>query len=75
MFDYHTFIHQKNEIIDYLLTADVFDSLLIQEKVDSYHLEENGVRKDWNARVLVTYDYEIQDYVSAGIVIRIDNDG
>lgn len=75
MFDYKTFVHQKNEVLDYLMTVDVFDSLLIQEKVDSYHLEENGVRKDWNARVLVTYNYETQEFVSAGIVIRIDNDG
>lgn len=31
----------------------------------------NGKRKDWNVRVLVTYDTEKNSYVSSGIVARV----
>lgn len=50
-------------------------TLLVQEKIESYPIHIDCRRKDWNVRVLVTYDYERQQYITAGIVWRIDDDG
>ncbi len=46
--------------------------VLIQDKIESYPLSIDGDKKDWNMRVLVTYDLETKRYISAGIVCRVD---
>lgn len=54
--------------------VDPDDIILIQEKIDSYPISINWVKKDWNVRVLVTYDTSQSKHVVAWIIWRIDND-
>jgi hypothetical protein len=75
IFDYPTFVAQKDDILEFLRKTNMYDGLLIQKKEDSYKIEKDGKRLDWNARVLVTYDFNKKEYICAGIVIRIDIDG
>lgn len=46
--------------------------ILVQDKIESYPLSIDGDKKDWNMRVLVTYDIATKTYISAGIVCRVD---
>ncbi len=48
--------------------------ILVQEKIESYPVHINNIKKDWNLRVLVTFDREKQDYIMVWIIWRIDND-
>lgn len=50
------------------------DTILIQEKIESYPIVIDSIKKDWNLRVLVTYDYDSRKYISTWIIWRIDND-
>jgi hypothetical protein len=45
--------------------------IILQEKIDSYPIEIDENRKDWNLRVLVSYDISTKNYKSNGIVGRI----
>lgn len=49
--------------------------LIIEELIESYPIHIEWVKKDWNLRVLVTFDTETQRYITAGIVWRIDTEG
>ena len=46
--------------------------ILVQDKIESYPLSIDGNKKDWNMRVLVTYDIATKTYISAGIICRVD---
>lgn len=50
------------------------ETLIIQEKIESYPININWVRKDWNLRVLVTYDFIKKKYITSWIIWRIDKD-
>ena len=50
-------------------------TMLVQEKVDSFPIYIDWVRKDWNLRTLVTYDLESEKYKTVWVIGRIDNDG
>ncbi|MDD3646816.1 MAG: hypothetical protein PHH06_05440 [Candidatus Gracilibacteria bacterium] len=51
------------------------DTILLQEKIDSYPIVIDGIRKDWNLRVLVTFDFETKKYIVVGMIGRIGDDG
>lgn len=50
------------------------DTVLLQEKIDSYPIVINDVRKDWNLRVLVTFDVQTKKYIVVWMIWRIDDD-
>lgn len=48
---------------------------LAQERIPSFPIEKDGVKKDWNLRVLVTYCPNKKTHIIAGITWRMDDDG
>lgn len=48
---------------------------VIEDLIESYPIYINGVKKDWNLRVLVSYDIETKRYITVGITGRIDTIG
>lgn len=50
------------------------DTILLQEKIDSYPIVIDGIRKDWNLRVLVTFDFETKKYIVVWMIWRIGDD-
>ncbi|EKE30294.1 MAG: hypothetical protein ACD_2C00013G0002 [uncultured bacterium (gcode 4)] len=47
---------------------------LIQRKIDSFPIFIDSIRKDWNLRVLITYEPKKGKYKSAWMIWRIDDD-
>ncbi len=49
------------------------DTLIVQEKIDSYPIEIDSIQKEFNLRVLISFDYIREEYISLWIVWRIGN--
>ena len=47
---------------------------VIEELIESYPIEFSNWKKDWNLRVLVTFDPKKERYVTAWITWRLDNE-
>ena len=61
----------KNEFIR---CGVIFGNTLFQERIKSYPIEIDWIKKDWNLRILTTYDAETNTYVVSWMPWRIDND-
>lgn len=61
-----------NKIPD-VFTDDIEEAIIVQEKIQSYPVAINWVQKDWNIRVLVTYDFETSEYRIVWCIWRIDD--
>lgn len=62
---------QIEELVDSML---VDNSVVVEERINSYPIEINNRKKDWNLRTFVTYNFEKEEYTCFAIVPRIDND-
>lgn len=49
--------------------------MLVQEKIESFPIVIDEARKDWNLRVLVTFNPETETHAPVGMIGRIDDDG
>lgn len=65
----------ENDVRNELIRCGVvFGDVLFQERIQSYPIEVDKIKKDWNLRVLTTYDPEQKEYIVSWITWRIDND-
>jgi len=61
----------KNEFIR---CGVIFGNTLFEERIKSYPIEIDWVKKDWNLRVLTTYNTDTNSYMVSWMPWRIDND-